>query len=88
MLLLSWVALGFFAGIIASQIPRLGATGTVPNVSAGVAGAVVGGWLFGVWAPARVAESVLLGSVLPACVGAALFLAAYSAIGRRLRTHA
>jgi uncharacterized membrane protein YeaQ/YmgE (transglycosylase-associated protein family) len=88
MLLLSWVALGFFAGIIASQLPRRSGTAAVPNIFVGVAGAIVGGWLFGVWAPHGVAEGVLLGSVAPACVGAVLFLVVYFAIGRRLGTAA
>jgi len=86
MLLWSWVAIGFFAGIIASQIPRSSGTGIFSNVIVGAVGAVAGGKLFEAWAPARAAGGVLLGRALPAGVGAALFLAAYVVISSRFGT--
>lgn len=84
MLLLIWVGLGFFIGIIASQIPGRSRAEIVPNVSVSISGAVIGGWLFGLWAPQGPAGDSLLASVLPAGVGAILFLIVYGAVGRRL----
>jgi len=81
--LLSWVVLGFFAGVVASRLPRRRGEGIVPDVSVGITGAVVGGWAFGMWAPRRLVEDVLVGSVLPASVGAVAFLVVYLAIGHR-----
>jgi len=88
LLLPSWIVLGLFAGIVANRIPRRSGAGIVSDVSVGVTGAVIGGLLFGLWAPRGLADDILMGSVLPAGIGAAVFLAAYIVIGRRFaRAH-
>jgi len=83
MLPLSWVVLGFFAGVVASRLPRRSGEGIVPDISVGITGAVIGGWAFSMWGPSRLVADMLTGSVLPASIGAAVFLVVHVVVSRR-----
>ena len=84
MLLLSWVSLGFFTGLIANQVLSNSA-GAVTNISIAVIGAVGGGWLLGQAAGNILPDWTLFTSILPAIVGAAIALYAYQRLSNRSR---
>ncbi len=72
---LYWVVLGGVAGWIASIITkRNDRMGCITNILAGIVGAAVGGWLFGLFGGAGVTGFNLY-SLLVAVVGAVVVLA-------------
>ena len=82
---LAWVIFGLVAGFIASKlIDRQGqGQGLLMDILLGVAGAVIGGWLFTTFGMAGVTGFNLY-SLLVATIGAAVLLFGYHAInGRR-----
>ena len=78
---LAWVVLGLLAGFIASKIVNKKGEGLFLDVLLGVVGAVVGGWLFGIFGASGV-SGVNLYSLLVAVAGAIVVLFAYHAIRR------
>lgn len=70
---LTWIVLGLLAGFIASKIVNRQGSGLGVDILLGVAGAVVGGWLFTVLGSAGV-SGVNLHSLLVAVIGAVLVL--------------
>ena len=45
-----WLIIGALAGWIAGNLMRGGGFGLVGNIVVGIVGALVGGWVFGLWA--------------------------------------
>ena len=78
---LAWIVLGLVAGFIASKIVNNKGEGLFLDVVLGIVGAVVGGWLFGVFGASGV-SGVNLYSLLVAVAGAIVVLFAYHAIRR------
>jgi uncharacterized membrane protein YeaQ/YmgE (transglycosylase-associated protein family) len=78
---LTWIVLGLIAGFIASKIVNNRGEGLFLDVVLGIVGAVVGGWLFGVFGASGV-SGVNLYSLLVAVAGAIVVLFAYHAIRR------
>ena len=78
---LVWVVLGLLAGFIASKIVNKKGEGLFLDVVLGVVGAVVGGWLFGIFGASGV-TGVNLYSLLVAVAGAIIVLFAYHALRR------
>jgi uncharacterized membrane protein YeaQ/YmgE (transglycosylase-associated protein family) len=78
---LVWVVLGLLAGFIASKIVNNRGEGLFLDVVLGIVGAVVGGWLFGLFGASGV-TGVNLYSLLVAVAGAIAVLLAYHAIRR------
>lgn len=95
--LLTWIILGLAAGFIASRtVSGMGPT-VMTDIIIGIAGALVGGWLFDTFGRAGVAgfnpirtigragvAGFNLYSLFMALVGAVLLLAAYRAVGTLL----
>lgn len=83
MSLFGWLFFGLITGFIASKIVNAHGQGCFINIALGIAGAVVGGAMFGflghpVW------FHFSLGSMLVAVIGAVVVLLAWNAItGRR-----
>ncbi|HEY3284018.1 MAG TPA: GlsB/YeaQ/YmgE family stress response membrane protein [Armatimonadota bacterium] len=70
---LLWIIVGLIAGALANQtVPVRGATSTVGDLIIGVVGALLGGTAFFYWL--GLSSGGLVGSVVVACVGAALLL--------------
>ena len=78
---LVWVVLGLLAGFIASKLVNNRGEGLFLDVVLGIVGAVVGGWLFGLFGASGV-TGVNLYSLLVAVAGAIVVLLAYHAIRR------
>jgi uncharacterized membrane protein YeaQ/YmgE (transglycosylase-associated protein family) len=77
--ILGWLTVGAIVGLIASKIMRLEAANYLGDIVLGVAGALVGGWLF---FDEREVNELDLYSMLGALTGAAVVLAGYHAIRR------
>jgi uncharacterized membrane protein YeaQ/YmgE (transglycosylase-associated protein family) len=77
--ILGWLIVGAIAGFIASKIMRLEAANYIGDIVLGIAGALVGGWLF---LDERDVNELGLYSMLGALAGAAVVLAGYHAIRR------
>jgi len=78
---LAWVVLGLLAGFIASKVVNKKGEGLFLDAVLGIVGAVVGGWLFGLFGAGGV-TGVNLYSLLVAVAGAIVVLFAYHAIRR------
>lgn len=81
MTIIAWIVLGLIAGYIASQIVNKSGDGVMVDIGLGVAGAVVGGWLFNTFGMAGV-SGLNLYSLLVAVLGAVAVLAIYHAVLR------
>ena len=85
MSILAWIILGLISGIIASKVVNRGGQGFMLDVGLGVAGAVVGGWLFTAIG-ARGVTGLDLWSIVVSAFGATITLAIYHALFRRPRS--
>ncbi len=84
--LIAWIIVGLIAGWLAGQIMKGSGYGLLGHIALGLVGAVVGGWLFGLAAPAA-EPSGLLGSIVVATIGAiALIVVARLLSGRPVRS--
>jgi uncharacterized membrane protein YeaQ/YmgE (transglycosylase-associated protein family) len=81
MTLLAWIGLGLIAGFIGSKIVNRTGEGILLDILLGIVGAVVGGWLFGMFGHAGV-TGLNLYSILVAVVGSIVFLVIYHAVRR------
>ncbi|UCD41608.1 MAG: GlsB/YeaQ/YmgE family stress response membrane protein [Chloroflexota bacterium] len=82
--ILGWIVLGGIAGWLASIITgRNDRMGCITNIVAGILGAIVGGWIFGLFGGSGV-TGFNLGSLIVAVVGAVVVLAVINLIfGRK-----
>ncbi|MQX53351.1 GlsB/YeaQ/YmgE family stress response membrane protein [Alcanivorax sediminis] len=79
--ILSWIAFGLIAGIIAKWImPGKDPGGFIITTLIGIAGAFVGGWLGSITGVGGSVGSFSIGSFITAIVGAVVLLALYRAI--------
>jgi uncharacterized membrane protein YeaQ/YmgE (transglycosylase-associated protein family) len=82
MSILAWVILGLLAGFIGSKLVNKTGEGVVLDIVLGIAGAVVGGFLFNRFGASGV-TGLNIYSLFVAVLGAVLLLVAYHAIRRR-----
>ena len=78
---LAWIVLGLLAGFIGSKIVNKQGEGVFLDIILGIAGAVIGGWLFNTLGASGV-TGVNLYSLLVAVVGSVVLLVVYHAIRR------
>jgi uncharacterized membrane protein YeaQ/YmgE (transglycosylase-associated protein family) len=83
---IGWIVLGLIAGYIAGTQVNKDGEGLPMKIGVGIAGAVIGGWLFTTFSPTEGTEFNLW-SLLVAVVGAVVFLVVWHAI-RRSASHA
>ena len=81
MSILGWVILGLISGFIASKIVNKTGEGAVLDIVLGIAGAVVGGWIFSTMGSAGVTGFNVY-SMFVAVVGAIVVLVLYHAVTR------
>ena len=81
MSILAWVVLGLIAGFIGSKVVNKQGEGMILDIILGIIGAVVGGWLFGMFGGAGVTGFNLY-SLLVAVIGAIVVLIVFHAIRR------
>jgi uncharacterized membrane protein YeaQ/YmgE (transglycosylase-associated protein family) len=79
MSIIAWIVLGLIAGFIGSKIVNKRGEGVILDIVLGVVGAVVGGWLFGVFGMSGV-SGLNIYSLVVAVIGAVVVLFAYHAI--------
>jgi uncharacterized membrane protein YeaQ/YmgE (transglycosylase-associated protein family) len=83
MSILAWIVFGLIAGFIGSKIVNRAGAGIVVDVLLGIAGAVVGGFLFNLFGAVGV-TGFNVWSLFVAVLGSVLVLAVFHAImGRR-----
>ena len=76
-----WIIIGAVAGWLAGTLMRGGGFGFLVNVLVGIAGGVIGGWVFGLLG---IAAGGIMGSLVTALVGAVLLLWIISLFRRRV----
>ena len=81
MSILAWIVLGLIAGFIGSKLVNKTGEGIVLDIVLGIAGAVVGGYLFNMMGSAGV-TGLNIYSLFVAVVGAVVVLVAYHAVRR------
>ena len=69
--LLWWIIIGAVAGWLAGKLMRGGGFGFLVNLLVGIAGGVIGGWVFGLLG---IDTGGIIGSLVTALVGAILLL--------------
>ena len=82
MAILTWIVLGLIAGFVGSKIVNRTGEGLVLDILLGIAGAVVGGWLFHAFGMSG-ATGINLYSVMVATLGAVVVLVVYHQLFRR-----
>lgn len=66
-----WIIIGAVAGWLAGKLMRGGGFGFIVNLLIGIAGAVIGGWVFGLLG---IAAGGVIGSLVTALIGAIILL--------------
>lgn len=82
MSILAWIVVGLIAGFLARAVlagPEPGPGGIVGDLIAGIAGALIGGWIFRAFGHAGV-TGLNIGSIVIAFIGAVVFLLIWRAI--------
>lgn len=77
-----WIIIGLVAGWLAGQIMKGSGYGLIGDLVLGLVGAVVGGWLVGLVAPAA-EPTGFLGSIIVATIGAIVLILIARAIRGR-----
>ena len=75
---IAWIVLGLLAGFIASKIVNRRGEGLLLDIGLGIAGAIVGGWMFSIFG--RGVSGMNLRSLFVAVAGAIAVLLIYHAI--------
>jgi len=78
---IAWIVLGLVAGFIGSKIVNKSGEGLIRDIILGIVGAIVGGYLFGMFGHAGV-TGLNLYSLVVSVVGAIVVLVVYHAIRR------
>ena len=78
---LAWIILGLIAGFLGSKIVNKTGEGMILDIILGIVGAVVGGWLFGLFGHSGV-TGLNIYSLFVAVVGAVVVLVVYHAVRR------
>jgi uncharacterized membrane protein YeaQ/YmgE (transglycosylase-associated protein family) len=83
----TWIVLGLIAGALAKLImPGRDPGGIIVTMLIGIAGAIIGGFVFSLFGGGGV-TGVNLGSIIVAVVGALILLALYRMVAGRRRTY-
>ena len=80
---LSWIIVGALAGWIASMIMKTDASmGALANIVVGIIGALIGGWVVGLFGINVMDGAIRIESILTAILGAVILLAIVKAVRR------
>ena len=69
--LIWWIVVGLIAGFLAGKVMKGGGYGVLMDIVLGIAGAVLGGWVFGLLG---LHAGGLIGSIVVAFVGAVILV--------------
>ena len=81
MSIIAWIVLGLIAGFIGSKLVNKTGEGFFLDITLGIVGAVIGGWLFSLFGMHGV-TGLNIYSLIVAIIGAVVFLVVYHAIRR------
>ena len=73
--LISWLVVGLIAGWLAAQIMRGGGYGLVGNITVGIVGALLGGFLAAIMFGGDYLSGINLNTILVAFLGSIVFIA-------------
>ncbi len=76
--LIAWIIVGLVAGWLAGKIMKGGGYGIVGDLILGLLGALIGGFVVGIFWPGTVG---LIGSIIVALIGALLLIGISRAVG-------
>lgn len=80
---LSWIIVGALAGWIASMIMKTDASmGSLANIVVGIIGALIGGWVVGLFGINVMDGALRIESILTAILGSVILLAIVKAVRR------
>jgi uncharacterized membrane protein YeaQ/YmgE (transglycosylase-associated protein family) len=83
--IIAWIVLGLIAGALAKLImPGRDPGGIIVTILIGIAGALLGGWIFSLFGGGGV-NGLNIGSIIVAVVGAIILLAIYRMVFRPSR---
>jgi uncharacterized membrane protein YeaQ/YmgE (transglycosylase-associated protein family) len=85
--IISWIILGLLAGFVAGKVITGHSQGIAMDLVFGIAGALIGGWLFNAVGRARV-TGFSFWSLFVAVIGAVVLLAIWHAVRGRLSARA
>jgi uncharacterized membrane protein YeaQ/YmgE (transglycosylase-associated protein family) len=89
MSIIGWLIVGAIAGFVASKVvPGDEGYGVLGGLIAGIVGALVGGWLFGLVTNGNWMNEFDLGSIIAAIVGAIIVVFVWNMIAGRSRRSA
>jgi len=81
--IVTWIVLGAIAGFLANLLIG-GREGLIGTIILGIVGAIVGGWLAGVFLKIKDPTGINVESIVVSVIGAIIVLAVYRAVvGRR-----
>jgi uncharacterized membrane protein YeaQ/YmgE (transglycosylase-associated protein family) len=83
--IVSWIVLGAIAGFLANLLVG-GREGLIGTIILGIVGAVVGGWLAGIFLKLKDPTGINVESIVVSVIGAIIVLAVYRAVAGRRRT--
>jgi uncharacterized membrane protein YeaQ/YmgE (transglycosylase-associated protein family) len=84
--IVSWIVLGAIAGFLANLLIG-GREGLIGTIILGIVGAIVGGWLAGIFLKLKDPTGINVESIIVSVIGAIIVLSVYRAVaGRRRRT--
>ena len=81
MSILAWIVLGLIAGFVGSKIVNKSGEGFILDISLGIVGAVVGGYIFRFFGASGV-TGLNIYSLIVAVIGAVVLLVIYHAVKR------
>ena len=80
--ILSWIILGLIAGWLAGQVMKGGGYGLIGDIVLGIVGAIIGGFLTGVFLGRDMISGFNIESVVVALIGAIILIAVSRAFSR------
>jgi uncharacterized membrane protein YeaQ/YmgE (transglycosylase-associated protein family) len=80
--ILSWIVLGLIAGWLAGQVMKGGGYGLIGDIVLGIVGAIIGGFLTGVFLGRDMISGFNIESVVVALIGAIILIAVSRAFSR------
>jgi len=83
--IVTWIVLGAIAGFLANLLIG-GREGLIGTIILGIVGAIVGGWLAGIFLKLKDPTGINVESIVVSVIGAIIVLAVYRAVAGRRRT--
>jgi uncharacterized membrane protein YeaQ/YmgE (transglycosylase-associated protein family) len=83
--IVSWIVLGAIAGFLANLLIG-GREGLIGTIILGIVGAIVGGWLAGIFLKLKDPTGINVESIIVSVIGAIIVLSVYRAVAGRRRS--